>query len=133
MSSSPMEFVELLERDKRYKAEAYQFVGESLQYAQRELKIGRAGEQEPKTESHLTGQQLCEAMRVYALEQYGLMARAVLNSWGVQSTSDFGEIVYNLIEIKRMKKSPTDHREDFDDVYDFEDALHNDFRITMPD
>ena len=56
-------------------------------------------------ERHITGQQLCEAIRKYALEQYGFMAKTVLNSWGVFSTGDFGEIVYNLIRIKHMKRS----------------------------
>jgi uncharacterized repeat protein (TIGR04138 family) len=56
----------------------------------------------------------------------------VLNSWGVHSTSDFGEIVYNLIGIREMKKSDSDRREDFDDVYDFDEAFVKDFAILLP-
>jgi hypothetical protein len=56
----------------------------------------------------------------YALEQYGFMAKCVLNSWGVHRTSDFGNIVFNLIDIKQMKKTKHDRREDFDDVFDFD-------------
>ena len=51
------------------------------------------------------------------------MAKLVLASWGIRSTSDFGEIVYNLIRIGKMSKSDDDRREDFDDVYDFEQAF----------
>ncbi len=48
---------------------------------------------------------MCEAIRLYALEQYGYMAKTVLNSWGVHNTGDFGEIVFNLIRIEQMKKT----------------------------
>ena len=81
---------------------------------------------------HLTGQELCEAIRLFAQEQFGLMAKCVLNSWGVHSTSDFGEIVYNLIKAGEMRKTPNDEREDFDDVYDFEEGLVKSFKITAP-
>ena len=72
-------------------------------------------------------------IRLYALEQYGLLAQSVLNSWGVFETSDFGEIVYNLIRIGRMKKSDDDRREDFDEVYAFDVALNKGFRFTLPE
>ena len=50
-------------------------------------------------ERHLTGQELCEAIRQYAVEEFGYLAKSVLNSWGVYKTRDFGNIVFNLIEI----------------------------------
>jgi uncharacterized repeat protein (TIGR04138 family) len=140
MSEGRHPIFDLINRDRRYRLEAYQFVKEALNYAQDILQMGskksvdvddELGEA-PK-ESHLTGQQLCEAIRLYALEQYGYMAKTVLNSWGVKTTGDFGEIVYNMISIKEMKKSKSDRREDFDDVYDFDKAFHQGFRITMPD
>lgn len=80
-------------------------------------------------EQHLTGQMLCEAIRDYATAQYGLMAKTVLNSWGIHTTGDFGEIVYNLIEIGMMRKSKSDRREDFDNQYEFETAFVRDFRF----
>jgi uncharacterized repeat protein (TIGR04138 family) len=140
MSASRHPIFELISRDNRYQIEAYQFVREALSYAQDILQLGsrplseeEEGGDPPPQEPHLTGQQLCEAIRQYALEQYGYMAKTVLNSWGVRSTSDFGEIVYNLISVELMKKSKSDRREDFDDVYDFEVAFREGFRITMPD
>lgn len=90
-------------------------------------------ESEVGHERHLTGQQLCEAIRCYALEQFGFMAKCVLNSWGIKSTSDFGEIVYNLIEIEQMRKTPNDRREHFDDVFDFDNDLQQGYKITLPD
>ena len=57
----------------------------------------------------------------------------VLGTWGIKSTSDFGDLVYNLIRIEQMRKSESDHREDFDDVYDFEDAFEPEFELTVKD
>jgi uncharacterized repeat protein (TIGR04138 family) len=51
------------------------------------------------------------------------MAKTVLNSWGIHTTGDFGEIVYYLIRIREMRKSKSDKREDFDDQFDFKDAF----------
>jgi uncharacterized repeat protein (TIGR04138 family) len=133
-------FLQLLREDRRYAPEAYQFVAESLSYAQEVLGLGTespASAEEPtepgekRVERHLSGQQLCEAIRQYAVRQYGYMAKVVLNSWGITSTSDFGEIVYSLIRIERMKRSKSDRREDFDDVYDFEEAFQRGYRITI--
>jgi len=133
----------LLKNDKRYKFEAYAFVFESLSYAQEKMGLGqeRPAEEEEadpqpkskegrKVERHMTGQQLCEAIRQYALEQFGLMAKAVLNSWGVHNTGDIGNIVFNLIEIGQMRKTKQDTREDFENVFDFDTALVRDFKIV---
>lgn len=127
--------IALLEQDKRYKLDAYQFVRDALDYAQSVMQMPtqEAGDSGRSVERHITGQQLCEAIRQYALQQYGFLAKAVLNSWGVYSTGDFGEIVYNLIRIKLMKKSKTDRREDFDDVYIFEGAFEPDFSTEEED
>lgn len=92
--------------------------------------LGEQAREHAKTERHLTGQDLCQAIRQYALDQYGMMAKVVLNNWGVSSTSDIGEIVYNLIDIGLMRKSEEDRRADFDDVYDFQQAFEEQFQIT---
>jgi uncharacterized repeat protein (TIGR04138 family) len=133
----------LLKEDRRYKIDAYAFVFEALNYAHTQLGMGTErtadAEEEPEespqkeAERHLTGQQLCEAIRQYALEQYGYMAQCVLNSWGVKGTSDFGEIVFNLIGIGQMRKTTDDRREDFDNVFDFDTGLKQSFKITPPE
>ena len=144
MSSPQKAFLDLLRQDRRYKAEAYQFVWEALNFAQEKLKLGKPHLSEPagsagepagtaKPERHVTGQELCQAIRQYALRQYGLMAKTVLNSWGVYRTGDFGEIVFNLIRIGHMRKTKDDRREDFDNVYEFDAALEQEFRITLPE
>ena len=130
-------FQRVLEQDQRYALEAYEFVCDSLAYAREVLQLGAVEEVQGtddkprRKERHLTGQQLCEASRRMALERYGMMAKVVLNTWGVQSTSDLGEIVYNLIRVEQMSKSEHDRREDFDDVFDFQKAFQDEFDFTV--
>lgn len=135
MTEEPHPLLKLLRDDPRYRREAYVFVRDGLDYAHEVLGLGK----EPPTSKrkgkgqkrrrHVTGQELCEALKQFALEQYGYMAKTVLNSWGIRETGDFGEIVYNLIKARVMTKSEEDRREDFDDVYDFEQAFVKDFAI----
>ena len=136
---------ELLREDKRYTFEAYAFVFEALSYTHDVLGLGTEGASEPVGDApddpdeesdpkhHVSGQELCEAARQFALNQYGYMAQTVLNSWGICTTGDIGEIVFNLIRIGQMRKTASDRREDFDDVFDFDTALRKDFRIAPSD
>ena len=139
MLDSAHPLAKLLRRDRRYPFDAYIFVFEALRYAHETLGMGTAQpsedidlEEEPSEDQHLTGQELCEAIRHYAMDQFGLMAQAVLNHWGVRSTGDFGEIVFNLIGIGQMRKTEHDCREDFKQVYDFDEGLRQSFQITLP-
>jgi uncharacterized repeat protein (TIGR04138 family) len=135
MIDSNHPLAELLRRDRRYHFDAYRFVFEALRYAQEQLGIGQAetAEQGDEEERHVSGQQLCEAIRRFALSQYGLLAKSVLNEWGVRSTGDFGEIVFNLIDIGQMKKTDSDRREDFENVFDFDEGLRDVFEPLTVD
>ena len=124
---------ELINRDSRYPLDAYRFVREALSYASYILEMGSERltdprkEGQPRVEHHLTGQELCEAIRIFSLQQFGLMAHAVLKNWRIESTSDFGEIVYNMIDVGLMKKSQGDDRTHFNNVYDFASAFQDEF------
>jgi uncharacterized repeat protein (TIGR04138 family) len=145
MSSAFQAMFNLLQSDRRFKFEAYNFVREALNCAQQQRQSPVAGSPEPVPDSgsdleseepksnHITGQELCEACRNYAIEQFGLMAPKVLANWGIRTTGDFGEIVYNLIRIDQMRKSESDRREDFDDVYSFENAFEPEFIAPTSD
>jgi len=148
---------QLLRRDPRYKLDAYLFVLESLSFAQESLGMGaeppledlepargsadasakpRARPGKPRrkpAERHLTGQELCEAARQYAIQQYGYLACTVLGTWGLRSTADIGEIVFNMIEIGQMRKTRKDKREDFHGVYDFDEAFQRNCSFVVPD
>ena len=145
------EFIELLKQDHRYPKEAYLFVFEALDYAQNTLHLGQDTPSEPlppeiqvtiqegtreiggldehESQRHITGQDVCVAAKQYAVQQYGALAKTVLSSLGINSTSDIGEIVYNMIRIGRMRKTAEDRREDFNDVYDFETAFRENYHI----
>lgn len=126
---------ELFRRDKRFHLDAYVFVFDALRYAHEQLGMGRSPgsiedtvvADETESERHISGQQLCEAIRLYAVKQYGGLAKCVLNHWGIQKTGDFGEIVFNLISLGQMRKTDSDRREDFDHVFDFDEAFRDTF------
>ena len=80
---------------------------------------------------HVSGRELCDGARRLALAQYGLMALTVLNLWGLRSTSDLGEIVFNLIASGDLEKTPSDTRADFDRVFDFETAFRRNYVLAL--
>ncbi len=143
MSEFPHPLLELLAKDSRYQAEAYEFIRNALNYAHDELGLGQidpddlAAAMEAKgdlpDDAHLSGQELCEAIRQYSISQFGFMAKTVLNSWGLKETLDFGEVVYNLIDIGMMRKSASDSKEDFAGVYDFDSVFVDAFDIHISD
>lgn len=109
---------EIAEQDGRYNPKAVRFVYEGLGYTAKKLTT------EP---GHVTGQTLCEGLRMLALEKWGRLALIVLNGWQIKTTKDFGEIVYLLIRHKWMMAQPTDSIDDFNNVYDFNAALKGRF------
>jgi uncharacterized repeat protein (TIGR04138 family) len=126
--------------DPRFSIDAYAFVLEALDHARIHklsalrsrldaagpARAGRPAKSRgrlPRAAGHVTGQELCHSVRALALRQYGLLAAAVLGHWGIRSTSDIGDIVYNMIATGDLEKTPSDSRSDFDNVYDFATAL----------
>jgi uncharacterized repeat protein (TIGR04138 family) len=120
---------ELLRRDPRYPYEAYEFIFAALAHAQKLLDRLPNLEAIGQEEHHVTGPELLEGVRDLALREFGLMARTVFRAWGINNTSDFGEIVFNLIEANLMSKTSEDNRLDFHNVYDLDKVLVQDFRI----
>jgi uncharacterized repeat protein (TIGR04138 family) len=137
------ELARIIAGDPRYAIEGYIFILEALNTARREKLRGKRRHQQAERSSkpaalaraprpqpkkagisgHVTAGELCEAVQTLALAQFGSLAATVLRHWGVASTSDIGEIVYNLIAAGDLEKTPNDSRSDFDNVFDFETAL----------
>lgn len=111
----------------RYPLEAYEFVQRGLNYTVQKFHGRSVGRSESR---HVTGQQLCEGLREYALMSWGLLARTVLERWNIRSTMDFGRIVFALVEGGLMQASEHDAIEDFRDVYDFATAFESSYRIA---
>jgi uncharacterized repeat protein (TIGR04138 family) len=113
---------DLVARDPRYRPDAYRFIFEALDYT---LKAqGRKG-------GHVSGRELLEGIRDFALDQFGGLAGLVFDQWGVRCTGDFGEMVFNLVEAGLMGKTESDSREDFRDVYAFRDVFRVDARAPQ--
>jgi len=118
----------IMERAGPYPLEAFEFVQLGLRHtaervlAQANLHMHAGGLQQPDSH-HVTGQQLCLGLRDFAIEQYGMLAPAVLRHWRVHRTEDFGRMVYAMIEAGALSKTAEDSIDDFAGVYDFAEAF----------
>lgn len=119
------EIIKLIRKDDpRYEIGAYNFMRQALDFT-----LGKIRDDEERVQSrHVSGQELCEGIRDYAIEQYGPMAQTLLENWGIHQTEDFGQIVFNLVEFGIFGKTDADCLEDFEKVYDFEEAFSAPFR-----
>lgn len=115
---SPESMEQIIHEDGRYPPEAYAFLHDALTHAAKE--VHGAGQNERR---HVSGQELCRALRNIANERWGMLARTVLAKWNIRQTLDFGNMVYLLIEHEMMRKTDEDSLEDFRDVYDFDTAF----------
>ena len=87
----------------------------------------------PDESQHVTGQELLEGIRRYALEQFGLMTTWVFQHWGIDTTEDWGRMVFELIDRGEMYKTEHDQLSDFAEVYSFEHAFDLEYEIdTSP-
>jgi len=109
---------QIAKEDTRYSITAIKFVYEGLGYTAKNVAS------EPK---HVSGQTLCDGLRKLAIEKWGRLAMLVLNTWGLKTTNDFGEIVYLMIKHEWMSAQPNDSIDDFDSVYDFQTVFKDQF------
>jgi uncharacterized repeat protein (TIGR04138 family) len=104
---------EIRRRDGKYNERAYVFVLAALEFAQTKLPARR----------HLSGVELAWACRDFALEQFGMLANSVLTHWGINTTEDFGQIVFMLIDVGLLARQQSDRLEDFERVYEFAEVF----------
>jgi len=109
-------------RESRYDERAYLFVLAALEFVQQRLPERR----------HLTGRELAAGCRDLALARYGVLARTVLDHWGVRAASDIGEIVFALVDTGLLMSQPGDTKEDFIDAFDFHEAFDRAYPWTTP-
>jgi len=111
-----------------YPAEAYEFIQRGLSHTVHKL---HGASPDPNGSPHVSGQELCEGLREFALMQWGLLARTVLRRWDITCTLDFGRIVFALINAGQMQRTDEDTIDDFRNVYDFKTAFEAGYRIQM--
>jgi uncharacterized repeat protein (TIGR04138 family) len=107
-------------RESRYDERAYLFVLSALEFCQQRLPERR----------HISGRELSLACRDLALDRFGVMARLVLESWGLKGTSDIGDVVFALVDLGLLMSQPTDTRDEFADVYGFDQAFDREYPWT---
>lgn len=111
--------------DPRYKREAYAFVREAVDFT-RKL-INRENQEKQEKIRHVSVQQLLDGIRQFALKEFGPMAAMVLEEWGITSCPDFGEIVFNMVDVGLLGVTEQDRREHFQNGYDFTTAFRKPF------
>ena len=104
-------------RDPRYGRESYFFLRDALDYTIKVRKKNKDGT------SHVTGAQLLDGIRQFALKEFGPMVPTVFAYWGISRCEDFGMMVFNLIEVGIFGKSDQDSLDDFKGCYTFHDAF----------
>jgi uncharacterized repeat protein (TIGR04138 family) len=105
----------------RYPVDAFHFIRRGLDYTVQ--RIHTDPEKLPEQQRHVSGTQLSEGLRDFAVDQYGLMARTVLRRWNINRTEDFGRIVFAMVDGGLMQATEHDSIRDFDAVFDFEQAF----------
>ena len=104
-------------REPRFHERAFLFVLSALEFSQTRLPERR----------HISGAELARACRDLALDRYGVMARLVLDFWGIRQTEDIGDIVFALVDLGLLISQSHDTRDDFAGVYDFDTAFERDY------
>jgi uncharacterized repeat protein (TIGR04138 family) len=115
----------IVETDKRYSRDAFVFLREALEFTQKA--ISKANKNQVR---HVTGQELLNGIREYALAVFGPMSMTVLEEWGIRSCEDFGNMVFLMVENNLLRKTETDCMDHFRAGYDFESAFRKPFRPT---
>ena len=104
-------------REPRFDERAYLFVLAALEHCQTGLIERR----------HITGPELAHSCREVALQRFGVMARLVLEHWGVRETIDIGDIVFTLVDMGLLISQPQDTRDDFFGIYEFATAFEQEY------
>jgi len=132
MNSHRPAVIEIVRNDPRYTYEAYEFMFEALSHAQKlHGRVPEEGEDEFTAEHHISGPELLHGACDLARDEFGLLARTVFRHWGINRTDDIGEIVFNLIEAELLCRTESDHRSDFQGLFDLDAALTDDFAIEL--
>jgi len=114
-------------RDRRFSRQAYYFVLDALDYTMSRLgKDSLTGE-----DRHVGGRELLHFIQDFAAEEFGPMGELVFSHWGVTSSDDFGEIVFNLIDAELLSRRPTDSRLDFVGGFDFAEVFEKRHRLAL--
>ncbi len=113
---------EIHQKDDRYAKGAYFFIREALDHTLKAL-----DKNSRKNKGHVSGEELLEGIRSFALDRFGPMTLTLMNHWNIRQCRDFGNIVFNLVEFGILGRTDNDSLEDFEGGYNFQDAFESPF------
>src|SRR3989304_2612884 len=104
----------IIDKDSRYSVQSYQFIFEALDFTA--SRLGKKYNSSREEERHVSGQELSEGIRQYALRKFGFMTRTVFELWGITNSGLMG-------------KTESDSLDDFKDLYDFQTEFEDKFKF----
>ena len=108
--------------DPRYGKGAYYFIREALDHTLKNLEKNKS-----KNKGHVSGTQLLDGIRDFALDRFGPMTLTIMEHWNIRKCRDFGDIVFNLVDFGILGRTENDSLDDFEDGYNFKDAFEQPF------
>src|SRR6201982_105221 len=117
----------IVANEPRYEREGYAFLRDALDFTTKQQKKIKG-----VSVRHVTGPELLDGVRQYALREFGPMVMTVFDNWGIHSCEDIGNMVFNLIGAGIFGKTEEDSIEHFKNVYHFEEAFINPYAPAKP-
>jgi uncharacterized repeat protein (TIGR04138 family) len=108
----------IVRSDPRYQRDAYIFLRDALDFTTKQQKKAKGA-----SIRHVSGPELLQGLRQYALKEFGPMVMTVFDNWGIHSCEDIGNMVFNLIGAGIFGKTEEDSIDDFKNVYDFKEVF----------
>ena len=117
------EIRKIAQEDQRYSFGAYEFINDAVIFTAEKYEKNK-GEDETR---HVSGKELLDGVREFALEQFGPMAHEVFLEWGITDGAAVGNIVFNMVEHEILSRSEQDSIDDFRYAFDFKTAFSSPF------
>jgi len=99
-----LKWLDVISRDTRYSKDAYLFCARAVRQALKQRNRDR----------NVGGREIVETSLRAAKDEFGPMARSVLEHWGIVSPMCIGDIVFRMVEEGVLGKSADDSIDDFD-------------------
>ncbi len=107
--------------DPRFSPDAYEFINDAVIYTTQKL------QQDRNKKHHISGKELLEGIKEFAIMEYGPLTQEVLESWGISDTMSIGHIVFNMVDNQLLGSTKEDSIEDFKNGFSFESAFTSPF------
>ncbi len=104
----------------KYHPDAYEFITSCVIEQVNSLEKAR----------HLSAVELLDGLKNQLYRNFGFLAANVLEAWDINTASDIGEIVFDLIDLNILSAADDDKRSDFDIALALTDPVH--IRKTTP-